>query len=373
MPVVPASKSAALLLNRSNRKRWPVTRSAPTRSVRPMVRITNWSPTYARGMGVNGSPYFTEENTNGSVSPPRSLKGLARRLMLPNSWPTGAPVPLRLSCSQSMNSRKLPHWLRATTPTQLPGVVFQMSTICPLRTTAPVCGSWYVEPNGSMTWAPKRPWPQEWMPSTWSCQKTVPESTSLNQRYCTNSTPTGSPEGWVLASAWSSVSTLLTESMAVILRSSMVGSPWPTAMKMPTRSRLRLLTVICVAPAAAAAASVRLSVLNGLTDCSNERPVITPSEAWGSNCTKCVCMLTLESVPASVVGLSWLVSVSATQSPFWVESVGEAVLERMASGMAGFCPARIAFLSSFRTKSIPLVSVAPFAVSLIDRDRAVML
>src|SRR5262249_25429381 len=217
--------------------------------------------------------------------------------------------------------------------------VFQMSTIAPLVTTAPVFGSWYVEPAGSMMCAPNRPWPQDRMPLTWSCQNTVPESTSEYHRYCTNSTPAGSPDACACVRGAARVTVV--PLIAAIFATSMSARPWPIAMPMPARSRAVLLTVTCVAPAAAAALSVRFSVANGRTDCSNERPVITPSDACGSNCTKCVCMLTLELLPFSALSTSWLDSVMATQSP---------TLERMASGTAGLVPASTAALSSLRTK-----------------------
>ena len=260
--------------------------------------------------------------------------------------------------SQTTNSRKLPDW---PVPTEPPDV-FQMSTMAPLRTTAPVAGSWYVEPAGSMMWAPKRPWPQDRMPLTWSCQKTVPESTSEYQRYWTNSTPAGSPEAWAWPSGAASVSVL--PLIAEIFATSMSARPCPIAMPMPGRSRAVLLTVTWVAPAAAAADRVRLSVANGRTDCSNERPVMTPSEACGSNCTKCVCMLTLELLPFSALSTSWLVSVIATQSP---------TFERMASGTAGLVPFSTACLSSLSTKISPLGSTSPADVSLIGSVIAVML
>ncbi len=61
---------------------------------------------------------------------------------------------------------------------------------------------------------------------------------------------------------------------------------WPISMLTPTRSPLVLATVIWVAPAGAAAVSVvspNSPAVMGRTDCSKDRPVITPSEACGSN------------------------------------------------------------------------------------------
>src|SRR5262245_12001058 len=418
MPVVAASMSWPFALKRSVRKRWPWMRSAPTRSTSPIVRMTTGSPTYARHSGVNGSPWVTDEKMLGSLvesisehlllnsgfctwpvwslattlAGARSRNGSARRLIeavsqpgssrpsppppppgpgpplfgaMPGPGPPPPPPPPPpgtwarvLLCSHTMYSRKLPDW---PTPTDPPDV-FQMSTIVPLLTTAPVLGSWYVDPAGSITWAPNRPWPHERMPKTWSCQNTVPESTSENQRYWTNSTPAGSPDAWAWASGAASVSVV--PLIAAIFATSMSGRPWPIAMPMPGRSRAVLVTLTVVAPAAAAAASVRFSVGNGRIDCSNERPVMTPSEAWGSNCTKCVCMLTLELFPFSALSTSWLDSVIATQSP---------TLERMASGSAGLLPLSTACLSWLRTKISPLGSTSPADVSLMASVIAVML
>jgi len=57
-----------------------------------------------------------------------------------------------------------------------------MSTMAPLFTGWPVTGSCQLQPAGSTIRAPKSPWPQEWIASTWSCQKTVPVSASGYQR-----------------------------------------------------------------------------------------------------------------------------------------------------------------------------------------------
>ena len=59
-----------------------------------------------------------------------------------------------------------------------------------------------------MMWAPNRPWPQELSASTWSWKKTVPSSTSLYQRYWTNSTPVRSPDACAFWSGLPSVSVL---------------------------------------------------------------------------------------------------------------------------------------------------------------------
>ena len=65
-------------------------------------------------------------------------------------------------------------------------------------------------------------------------------------------------------------------------------------------------------------------------------PLITPSDACGSNCTWWMCMLTFANPLACVASVSSLVSVTASQSPMF---------ERIASGCAGFVPAYTASLS----------------------------
>ena len=96
-----------------------------------------------------------------------------------------------------------------------------------------------------MMCAANRPCAHESMPLTWSCQNTVPESTSEYQRYWTNSTVTGSPALCVLVSAASRVSWLPV--IAVIFRISMFGRPTPMPIEIPTRSLVTLDTVILVA------------------------------------------------------------------------------------------------------------------------------
>src|ERR1051326_6901457 len=126
-----------------------------------------------------------------------------------------------------------------------------MSAIGPLVIGAPVTGSWKVEPAGSMMCAANRPWPQECRPSTWSWKKTVPSSTSLYQRYCTNSTPVRSPEACAFCSGAFSVSVL--PLIAVIwVAISVSGWPWPISTLMPGGRPDVLATLIWVAPAGGA-------------------------------------------------------------------------------------------------------------------------
>src|SRR5215470_4280449 len=194
-----------------------------------------------------------------------------------------------------------------------------MSAIGPLLIGAPVTGSWNVEPEGSMMWAANRPWPHEWMPSTWSWKKTVPASTSLYHAYWTNSVPAFSPLAWELVSGWDSTTVL------------------------------PLITLISSSPAAADDVSVA-AVVSGATDCSYEKPVMTPSDACGSNWTKCVCMLTLEWPWFSAVWASSLVSVTMSHWP---------TLSRTTNGLAGLVPFWTAALSSLSTKICPLWSTDP--------------
>src|SRR5215469_10906987 len=138
-----------------------------------------------------------------------------------------------------------------------------MSAIGPLRIGAPVTGSWNVEPAGSMMWAANRPWPHEWMPSTWSWKKTVPASTSLYHSYWTNSVPAFSPLAWALVSGWASV--MVVPLIDAILATSVSTAPMPTSMPMPGRRPDVLLTLIWVAPAGTADVSVA-AVVSGATD-----------------------------------------------------------------------------------------------------------
>ncbi len=76
--------------------------------------------------------------------------------------------------------------------------------------------------------------------------------------------------------------------------------------------------------------------------------MITPSEASGSNCTKCVWMLVRDSSfnpRAARCSLSiWLLRVIATQSP---------TLDRIVNGSADLSPFNRACLSSLSTNSMP--------------------
>src|SRR5215469_3901348 len=280
----------------------------------------------------------------------RSISGAANRLKLDISQPCGEPSLLIPVCSHSTYSRKSPFSPKPTEP------VVSMSAIGPLSIGAPVTGSWKVEPAGSMMWAPNRPWPHECSPSTWSWKKTVPSSTSLYQRYCTNSTPVFSPDAWAFCrgvascSMWSLIE-------AILVTTSVSGLPWPTSMLIPGRSPAVLATDSVVAPAGAAAVSVVSpdTPVSGATDCSKDRPVITPSEACGSNCTKWVWMLILlnrltkESVGSDPsVLVSSFVSVKATQSP---------TSDLMATGVGAMVPALVAATCWLRTKISPLGSV----------------
>src|SRR5215469_1082073 len=230
-----------------------------------------------------------------------------------------------------------------------------MSAIGPLSIGFPVTGSWKVEPAGSMMWAANRPWPHECSPSTWSWKKTVPLSTSLYHRYCTNSTPVRSADAWAFCNGASSVS-VWSLIAVILLTTSVSGCPWPTSMLTPGRSPVVSATLIWVAPAGAAAVSVVSpgTPVSGLTDCSKERPVITPSEACGSNCTKWVWMLSFWNVLTSGSLLSGptvisFVRVRATQSP---------TSDLMASGYAGIVPAFVAAMFWLSTKISPLGSTA---------------
>src|SRR5215472_7684262 len=255
-----------------------------------------------------------------------------------------------------------------------------MSAMGPLSIGAPVTGSWKVEPAGSMMWAPNRPWPHECRPSTWSWKNTVPSSTSLYQRYCTNSTPVRSPDAWAFCKGDPSVSVLPLIAV-ILLTTSVSGLPWPISTLIPGRSPVVLATVIDVAPAAADAVSVVSPGVpkSGLTDCSKDRPVITPSEACGSNCTKWVWMLSFWNVltrgsVASGALVIWLVRVKATQSP---------TSDLMASGVGVMVPFSVAATFWLSTKisplgstaggiGFPLASTPPF-VSVIGTVIAVML
>ena len=86
--------------------------------------------------------------------------------------------------------------------------------------------------------------------------------------------------------------------------------------------------------------------------------MITPSEAWGSNCTWWMCMFAFAKPLNMLASVSSLVSVMATQSP---------TLARIAKGCASFVPLSTACLSWARTKSAPSGSVAPAAVTWIGR------
>src|SRR6476469_9689381 len=196
-----------------------------------------------------------------------------------------------------------------------------------------------------MMWAPNRPCAQDWIPFTWSCQNTVPLSTSEYQRYCTNSTDTGSPVACAFESARSKVSVV--PLIAVIRRISMLAFPLPTAMEMPGRRLSTLDSVTVVAPVALPEVIVCGCSELVYTDCSKDIPEITPSELCGSNCTKCECMLTFGCCAGSIS----FVSVIATQSP---------TFDRITSGSGDFTPLRASestlSLSSLRTKTVPCSS-----------------
>src|SRR5690606_29206636 len=142
-----------------------------------------------------------------------------------------------------------------------------------------------------MMCAPNNPCAHDMMPSTWSCQNTVPESTSEYHRYWTNSTDTGSPAWWLLSSGRSNVIRFVAGSTDSMVRISMFGVPAPTAIAMPGRSRSTWVTVMVSDELTLT--SSRFSRWEVYTDCSKLRPVMTPSEASGSNCTKWVCMFVL--------------------------------------------------------------------------------
>src|SRR2546421_11767625 len=96
-----------------------------------------------------------------------------------------------------------------------------------------------------MMCAPNRPCAHDWMPFTWSCQNTVPLSTSEYQRYWVNSTDTGSPTLCAEDRPWSNVSWLVP--IAVILRISTSDRTLPIAMNTPTRRLVVLVTFSVVA------------------------------------------------------------------------------------------------------------------------------
>jgi hypothetical protein len=136
---------------------------------------------------------------------------------------------------------------------------------------------------------------------------------------------------------------------------SMSFVPRPTAKSMPGRSRATLLRRISRAPAATSAWSVLFSVAYGRTDCSNDMPEMTPSDACVSNCTWWTCMLTFDHRSLAFASTNSLVSVSWTQSPS---------LARMTSGSA-VSPASTFAFSSARTKILAFGSLRPDWVTLI--------
>ena len=112
-----------------------------------------------------------------------------------------------------------------------------------------------------MMWAENNPCAHETIPSTWSCQNTVPESTSENQRCLVNSTVTHSPGSWLLSSGRSKVSWL--PLIAAMVRISISGVPNPIAIAIPGRSGHVVDLIELARPAAASDPP-----LSGKTDCS---------------------------------------------------------------------------------------------------------
>src|SRR6185436_3647169 len=103
-----------------------------------------------------------------------------------------------------------------------------------------------------------------------------------------------------------------------------------------------------VEPAAASTVRDGSSALYGRTDCSNDMPLMTPSDACGSNCTWWMCMLTFANPSNVFASVCSLVSVTASQSPMF---------ERIASGCAGFVPAYTPALSCASVNRRPFGSV----------------
>ena len=93
------------------------------------------------------------------------------------------------------------------------GLVVWMSAIVPERISAPVVGSWYVEPLGSTRICPTMPRCHVCRPSTWSWKNTLSSTTSGYQSDCTNSTPAHSPAAWSFFSGFARVSVLVAASM----------------------------------------------------------------------------------------------------------------------------------------------------------------
>ena len=188
-----------------------------------------------------------------------------------------APKPL--SIVHNAISRKLP----VTPAAAATGLVAWMSTIAPESAGAPVRGSWYVEPLGSVISWPTRPCAQVWMPSTWSWKNMLSSSTSGYQRYWTNSVPAYCAAGCATLRAADSVTVLAVALIAVIVRISGPCPDWPalavpvaagpsvprpTPMLSPTWNLATLDRCSTVAPTAAAAVSCGSSTLYGRTACS---------------------------------------------------------------------------------------------------------
>src|SRR4051794_32177888 len=216
-------------------------------------------------------------------------------------------------------SRKLPSTIPGAS-----GLVVWMSAMVPESIGRPVAGSVYVEPRGStMNW-PTAPWPQPWMPSTWSCQKMLSRSASAYQRYRMNSMPAPSPAACACLSGRSSVIVLVDGSMLTIDTASIAFSPNPTPNATPglyfwsTRS-----TTTDVSPTAAGAARRVSSIVYGRIECSKLKPTEVPSDPCGSNCTWWMCISTLAKLPNVSSSFSSEVRVTLAQSP---------TLARMASG-----------------------------------------
>src|SRR3954454_1881503 len=134
------------------------------------------------------------------------------------------------------------------------------------------------------------------------------------QRYWTNSVPAHSLAGCAFNSARSSVSRFDVALMDLIWRISMPFVPRPTPMNTPGWNLATLVMVSVVAPTGAATLSCGSTSLYGRIDCSYEKPLMTPSDAWVSNWTWWMWMFVFENGTSLPPSLSSLVYVMATQS-----------------------------------------------------------
>src|SRR6478736_240458 len=241
----------------------PSTCSVSTLGLAAIVRITSGSPGYAFGIGVYGSPNFVDENHSDGSSP-RPASGSARRLIVEST-------PATWSIGMYANSRNEP----VMTP-GISGFVVWMSASVPERISAPVSGSWYVEPFGSTTIWPTMPRCHVCRPSTWSWKNTLSSTTSGYQRDWTNSTPAHSPAGWSRFRGAASVTVFATGSIAWIVAGSMSSVPSPSAIEAPRWNLATLVRCTTVEPAAEPEVICGSSSLYGRTDCSYENPEITP-------------------------------------------------------------------------------------------------